>query len=393
MKPFLYDRLYASLLLELAGGHYAPGERFLSLRGIVERFGASKPTANLVQKRLLDEGLISTRPRSGTFVAPGARERAMLVLAAGEPAEGVMPHTWQNQRERLRLSAGASRPRHVMTLYSFTYPTIAMLPTPEWNPSPRTSRGCLEAARTRNAEASLIFHDGSESRQRQVLEWMEAADLGGAVIGQRSTTFRHFHEVVNPLLARGVPVVNLFGDAHGADLVSVDFNNVAGGFQAATRLLAAGHRELTVLHWANSMPAPTVLRLEGIRLAARQYGATVKGIPIETLEKIALPRLFTAKRWPEAVICLSFEFAVELLKQAEGIAVPGTDFSIIAFSSIAETQDGRKIDIIRMDFDRLGAEAMNLLLDMMEGKETHRTLLIPMHDEMHGTVLPALPQP
>lgn len=400
MKPFLYERLYASLLLELAGGHYAPGARFLSLRGMMERFGASKITTNAVQRRLLEEGFIRTRPRSGTFVAPGAREQAMLALAAHEPTGYVMPHTWQQKAERLRVSAGAARPRRVMILYSIPQPDAAMLPSREWpNLSPRTSRGCLDAARERHAEATLIFHNGSEARQQQVLEWMKEADLGGAIIGQRSATFGHFQEIVNPLLARGLPVVNLFGAPHGIDLASVDFNNVAGGFQAGMRMLAAGHRRLTVVHWANAVSSSTVLRIEGIRLAAQQYGATLEEIPVDALKpQIELPCLFSkggrgrvseaseACKAPEAILCLSFEFARELLGQARGIAEPGRDFSIIAFSSIAEVEPGRSIDIIRMDFDLLGATAMNLLLDTMEGKEAHRTVLIPMPDEAHGSV-------
>lgn len=387
MKPFLYERLYASLLLELAGGHYRPDEKFLSLREMMARFGTSKITANAVQKRLLDEGFLYTRPRSGTYVATGAREQAMLALAANEPRDCMMPRTWQHKRERLRAAAGAKRSRHVMVLYSIPH-SGEMFPTQKWQyPPTRASRGCIEAARERHAEVTLIFHDGSESRQKQVLEWMTTAELGGAVIAQRTATFGHFLEIVNPLLAKGVPVVHLFGSPNGADLACADFNNVAGGFQAGQRALEAGHRELTVLYWGNPVLGSTVLRIEGIRLAAQRYGATVKEFAVDRTNPFDdMPPLFRERGDREAIICLSFEFAEEVLKQACGKKEPGTDFSLIAFSSVAEVAGQRKIDIIRMDFDLLGATAMNLLLDTMEGKETHRTVLIPMPDEVHGTV-------
>jgi len=64
----LYQQLHAVLRELLRSGAFAAGDRFLTERQLVERFGVSRPTANKVLAGLVAEGALEFRKGVGTFV-------------------------------------------------------------------------------------------------------------------------------------------------------------------------------------------------------------------------------------------------------------------------------------------------------------------------------------
>src|SRR5690606_25675553 len=158
-----------------------------------------------------------TRPRSGTFVAAGARERAMLLLEQTPLSTIPTPRTWSTRRGHLLRQAGITQARRIATIYHQTNSQAGdKTPCEEAiHPSVRCSQGCAEAARERGADIGFALHDGTEKRHQSVLQWLKTTHPGGVLIIQRSDSFRQFHEIVDPMLARGTPVVNLFGDVQG----------------------------------------------------------------------------------------------------------------------------------------------------------------------------------
>ncbi len=378
MKPSLRERLFSALLLELSSGYYPEGARFLSLRQIATRFGVSKPTVNEVQARLLKEEYLCARPRSGTFVAHGARERAMLQLEKTPLSTIPTPRTWAARRERLRQQIHDAPGRQIAVIVhkdDLVYSGFG-LPDQRVSTSIRSSQGIMEAALARQAQVHFAVHNSSETRHAEVLAWLEATAPDGVLVLQRSSSFRQFHELVDPLLAKGTPVANLFGDTQGADLINVDFNNVAGGFQATAELIARGCRKILLVSSPSFSSLSSLLRAEGARLAAQQAGVPLEQVAASIRNhEVLVPPIFDTLPPEVGVLALSHDYGVAALQQG---GAAERCFPSFAFSSLQETPWGEKMPIVKMDFDGIGAAAVDALLDEMEGKEVHRSILYPM---------------
>lgn len=392
MKPFLAERLYNALLVELSSGHYAENQRFLSLREICERFDVSKPTVNRVQRRLLEEGLLYARPRSGSFLKAGARQRAMLLLENASFSTIPTPRTWRTSKQRLLAASSGNRRCAIALLYhgSSAGMTVGPERLGEGAPLPllRGIQGCLNAGREREVEVTLLVHNGTQQRQDEVRQHLATHPFSGLLLMQRSRVFRHFHEIADPFLSAGLPVANAFGEREGADVISVDFNNVAGGFQAARHLIEAGCRRLTVVTLTASMNS-SILRLEGAQLAAQAHGVPVRSVEaFWNGQELSLPPSWGDDFEREGVIGSSFDLTQHAYRQAlaRGRCI-GRDFGCVGFSSVATMEDGVEMDIMKMDFDAVGAAALHALVDEIQGKAVHRALLIPLNYTAGQTML------
>ncbi len=392
MKPFLAERLYNALLVELSSGHYAEDERFLSLREICERFDVSKPTVNRVQSRLLAKGLLYARPRSGSFLKAGARQRAMLLLENASFSTIPTPRTWRTSKQRLLAASPGKERCAVALIYHGSSAGVTVSPAQLGEgvalPLLRGIQGCLDAGRQREVEVTLLVHNGTQQRQDEVRQYLATHPFSGLLIMQRARTFRHFHEIADPFLAAGRPVVNAFGDREGADVISVDFNNIAGGFQAARQLIEAGCRRLTMVTLTAAVNA-AVLRVEGAQLAAQAHG-----IPIRSIEaswdgrELSLPPSWCDDFEREGVIGVTFD----LMQYAYERAIAhgwrlGREFGCIGFSSLATMSDEVEMDVMKMDFDAIGAASLHAVVDEIEGKAVHRALLIPLKYQAGETML------
>jgi DNA-binding GntR family transcriptional regulator len=82
----LNDRAYAALKKGLISGQFKPGQ-VLTIRQLASRYGISATPVREALQRLVREGLVEVRPRSGTRVAPLDLQRVeegMLVREALE---------------------------------------------------------------------------------------------------------------------------------------------------------------------------------------------------------------------------------------------------------------------------------------------------------------------
>ena len=70
---FKYQYVYDELHRMVAGGHYRAGDRLPTEVELSERFGVSRPTVTRALNALQDEGLISRRTGSGSYVERDAR--------------------------------------------------------------------------------------------------------------------------------------------------------------------------------------------------------------------------------------------------------------------------------------------------------------------------------
>jgi DNA-binding FadR family transcriptional regulator len=107
-----YERVAERLAAEIRSGAYAPGERLPSERDLARRLEVGRASVREAIAALQVEGLIETRPGSGSFVAADAATRLPSVTALPHDAS---PSSLLEARELLepavaRLAAERARP-------------------------------------------------------------------------------------------------------------------------------------------------------------------------------------------------------------------------------------------------------------------------------------------
>jgi GntR family transcriptional regulator/MocR family aminotransferase len=88
----LQGRLRLSVVQAILVGRLGPGAALPSSRELATLLGLSRNTVTSAYLQLMDEGFLEARPRSGVFVAPGARP---LSAAQAEPLVGTSGHPGQ----------------------------------------------------------------------------------------------------------------------------------------------------------------------------------------------------------------------------------------------------------------------------------------------------------
>ena len=83
----LQGRLRAAVVREIQAGRLAEGAPLPSSRDLALLIGLSRNTVTAAYQQLVDDGFLQARPRSGIFVAPGARQ----AVASEAPAQAAVP--------------------------------------------------------------------------------------------------------------------------------------------------------------------------------------------------------------------------------------------------------------------------------------------------------------
>lgn len=105
MKPFLYQRLIRSLLLEVASGLFPERTPFLSFRQIGAGWNVSRDTIEVTLDFLVEQEILESRNRSKFKLRPGAVQRARLMLG---DCEGPAPLRFSMIARGLRMPRSIS---------------------------------------------------------------------------------------------------------------------------------------------------------------------------------------------------------------------------------------------------------------------------------------------
>lgn len=122
----LQGRLRAAVVREIGAGRLAEGAPLPSSRDLAQLIGLSRNTVTAAYQQLVDDGFLQARPRSGVFVAPGARqavasEPPRAAAGSNAPATGRLPD-WPARV--LRSLAGRSTLSKPERWREFAYPFV-----------------------------------------------------------------------------------------------------------------------------------------------------------------------------------------------------------------------------------------------------------------------------
>lgn len=120
----LQAKLRAAVVREIQAGRLSPGTALPSSRDLAKLLGLARNTVTAAYQQLVDDGFLSARPRSGVFVAAGAREAAVeepgVALLAGGVARA--PDWAQRVLRSLRGRPTLAKPERWREVpYPFVY--------------------------------------------------------------------------------------------------------------------------------------------------------------------------------------------------------------------------------------------------------------------------------
>ncbi|MGH3742067.1 MAG: GntR family transcriptional regulator, partial [Micromonosporaceae bacterium] len=106
-------QIAAALRARIHSGSYQPGDRLPSIPGLAEGYGVAKQTVQRAIDQLRIEGLLVTKPGSGTYVRGARRRLARLARGRYGTTRGYHASLPTRYRERIYRVGPAPAPAHV----------------------------------------------------------------------------------------------------------------------------------------------------------------------------------------------------------------------------------------------------------------------------------------
>lgn len=324
---------------------FRAGERFLSVRQIMDEFNVSQITVKQAMERLCETGVLEAQERRGYFVRREPRYRKIVCLTPSDIADYL---------EEL-------------------------------------SSLLKEEAEKAGFESSLVDMPDNASGVAMLPKLKADAVLFIPYAHEEITP-----EQLNRIMAQPMPVIITYGTVSVRGCRYVDGDNEFSGVLAATYLLMNGHRKLGILV---SEPEVTVIRqrLDGFLKCARACGVEVEVLHphIEIGESSPLRSYEFFKQYlsehPKpgftGLFVVSMFPAREVIRAANecGLEIP-RDFSLISLGR-AGHKAGEDITRINTRRDLVVSYAVRLVKDYFEHKEnTPMFHIVPTEIHQGNTV-------
>ncbi|NNH06397.1 LacI family DNA-binding transcriptional regulator [Cellulomonas fimi] len=207
---------------------------------------------------------------------------------------------------------------------------------------------------------------GAVGWERRYLSRLSGTLIDGAVIVTPTVVEAH----------PGVPVVAVDPHTGPSGLPTVDADSFAGAVLATEHLLRLGHRRIAFLGGRPDLESAR-LREDGYRHALAAAGIPVDedlvrvgGYRPETADQPA-HELLARPEPPTAVFAANDLSAIHVVEVARslGLRVP-EDLSVIGFDNVPESALATPpLTTISQPLQQMGAEALRLLVDLIDGKE------------------------
>lgn len=206
----------------------------------------------------------------------------------------------------------------------------------------------------------------SLDRQREVIASMREHGISGLILSPARGTDA---SDLKPLVAAGIPVVNVVRQIAGAKVSSLISDNYAGAHAAVTHLAGLGHRRIAFF---GGFPDTAVFneRLRGYRDALVDAGLDVSeelvigSAPSRAGGVAAAERALSLQVRPTAALCFNDAVA---FGACDGLRAkrlePGVDFAVVGFDDVIEAKAAvPALTTVSVDPQGMGRRAAQLLL-------------------------------
>jgi len=214
------------------------------------------------------------------------------------------------------------------------------------------------------------------ARQRSRSQMMLDRRVDGLVFGDAHLD----HVVIDEIAARGVPLVLV--SRRSGDYVSATCDDVLGGRLAAEHLLAAGRRRMAVLaglEFASTSHDRTAGFLAAAAAAGVETPRVVHGPFDAAGGREATEQLLAGGAVPDAIFAANDFAAIGAfgVLRDRGLRVPD-DVALIGYNDTPLASEMLvPLTTVRSPMHRMGRRAIDLLVELLEGRSPEPELLAP----------------
>ena len=239
--------------------------------------------------------------------------------------------------------------------------------------------GIEELANEYGYTVILANSQADPKREVAVMRSFQARRVDGILVASSRLGALH-----TPLLSElGIPIVLLNNQHPSTFLHSVCFDNVMGALEATRHLIQLGHKRIGYLGDRFGLES-NAERLKGYQMALREARLPIdKSLCVVGNGKTdgaqqAVRELFRLRKRPTAIVCYNDMSALGVLHEAglHQISVPG-ELSITGFDDIFFAPFlNPPLTTVQQPKRELGTRAMRMLLDLIKGRETERSVVV-----------------
>lgn len=208
--------------------------------------------------------------------------------------------------------------------------------------------------------------------------------LGGRINSiEQTPQYNEYVEEMKQVMDR-VPLVLINGQMSGLDAHTIHTDEESGIDKLVELLVNHGHSKIGFLGGLETVTS-TIVKRRAFSRALEKHGLSVNhewiitgDFSIESGEVVAA-RLLDQKEKPTAVVCVNDFVAIGVIKMFSkfGLKVP-EDISVTGFDDIYLAEHFPPgITTISQNYDLLGEVAVNILVDLIDGKKVEAETVIP----------------
>jgi LacI family transcriptional regulator len=227
-------------------------------------------------------------------------------------------------------------------------------------------KGVSRAARGANYEILAYTGGRAEGWERRSLARLGGTLIDGAIMVTPTVTG----------VRSSIPIVAVDPHEGPTELPTVDSDSLRGGRLAARHLISLGHRRIALLSGRSDLNTSRQ-REEGFRVEMTEAGIPLnESLVLDTsfqpdLAATAAHQLLTMATPPTAIVSANDITALQVMGVAAelGMRIP-EDLSVVGFDDIPDAAAATPpLTTVRQPLQKMGEEAMHLLLDLLDGVE------------------------
>ena len=364
-SSFLYEEIYMQLAEDIRSGRLAPGERVETERELAEKHHVSRITTKRALNLLEEEGLVVRRRGLGTFVVSQTEKGSKPLISRQSFS------LKENANKRLGLIMEDLGETYALSLFY------------------EIDRQAAQAG----FQLCLSVSYGDQKKERTALHQLLALNVQGIII--MPAHGRYYNSDLLRLVLDHFPVVIIDRPLNGIPAPCVYTDNLRASSALTELLIQKGHQSIGFF---------TPATYEAISLEERHMGyvQVMKSHGLIEMEPLVLPvenRLGMFGENPKDDTKHQEAIRRWLEKNPGVTAVIGTEYGIAEWTRIAAGELGKSIpkDLAICCFDEkygflgdyfythmrqngpaIAIKAMELMLDMLDGKDVRRqTHLVP----------------
>lgn len=334
----------------LDGQHGGPGERFMTVRELAERFGVALTTAQKVLKQLKDDGLLVADSTSPAKISP-----AVASVEANEP--------------------GGSGPKRIgLVVTDLTNPFFS-----------RVSRHIQQVASEAGYQVLVTSSESEFERERRLIDGFLEIGVEGLLVcpGLDDACVSLYRRLID----QRVPLSFVSRRVEGIEADFVVVHNFVGGASMAGHLLSVGYKSFGYIAFGPRLKRDE--RLRGYRSALLEEGFELGAEEIVHGDgrdiahgHRAMQSIMDRGRPPRAIFAYNDLLAIGALRycQEQGIAVPG-EVAIAGFDNLPECRvTSPPLTSVAYPIQSIARLAVRNLIERVEGaadRPPHRILLEP----------------